>query len=286
MILGYPIPKVKIIILLSTILIFVLSCLVGGFFFVQKLKQETKERMIDWTGDSRARSEYVKRMDPGSPDAVDPLEALRRFHIEATGFDRVTSLRLGGRYIADGISLELTIMGRKPNRFLQKLKHQDRQLTVGLIDGEIWYQQNSPLLAEENDDLTQINRVLMIMECAIPLLAWEFSGSEFRRNIVRLPDEVINGVEVAILENHVFPEVVIRHQIDLHSGLELARTSLVSVGESQQLIELVFKPPAPGIVYPVPSGYSVRINQSLVCTAVFETYEFNIGLAPFLFNRP
>ncbi|TVP79380.1 MAG: hypothetical protein EA353_06345 [Puniceicoccaceae bacterium] len=281
-VLGHPVPKVKYYTFLAILVFIFIAGSVGGFLFVENLRLQAKEEK---EASSTAQDRDTDRMNRREGVASDPLGTLLRYHIEATRFDKMTSLVVSGKYASEGAVLDLRIMAREPNRFLQTLQYENLRLSVGMVNGELWYDQNSPLLAEDDADLTRVNRVLMAMECAIPILSWQFKNGDFRRTLRRLPDETQDGREVAILENHAFTDMVILHQIDLETGLEIARSSLVSVGSFDQLIEIRFAAPAEDLEFAFPSGYTVQIEHTHMYSAEFEKYDFNKGIASYLFDK-
>jgi hypothetical protein len=157
----------------------------------------------------------------------------------------------------------------------------NKELKVTFINGKLEYDQNSTLINSEDERLAEINKVLMVMECAIPLPAWLYVDPANNHYLKRKYDETYNGRECAVVENTVFKDTIIRHYIDLTTGQELSRQSEVNGYrlrvDYEELKEVKD-------VY-LPTGYQIFLNDSFVFKATFDSIQINRGLPSFLFTE-
>ncbi len=287
MIMGTPVLKKKFYAIIAFLLLVFIGSIVGGVMFYKDLVEQSK--VEGGSAETSINKIVVKDDEMAVTDAakpfMDPLTALLDHHAHKTYFKDLASLIVTGVYKSGDVSVELSMMSREPDRFNQTLEFEDRRITVGLVDGELWVKQTHTLLDEQDETLSTLNRTLMVMECAIPFLAWQYTDNVYRENLERVADEQWGDVAVGVIVNTAFEDMIIYHYIGIESGRELKRLSTVKANGREQVIEVAFSDPYPDLQYLFPAGYSIAIDGDLYCTAEFKQFDFNKGLASFLFEK-
>ncbi|MEM8867416.1 MAG: hypothetical protein AAGC73_04030, partial [Verrucomicrobiota bacterium] len=130
------------------------------------------------------RSEHAEGFEPEAPLTAEafepvrltPLEQLLERHLEATGFDDLTSLRVDGVYKSKDVEMEVRLQARSPGLYRQTLQYGDVIIDVGMVENELWLDQTHPVINMEDTKLGLVNQVVLRMEASIPSLAWRQKG--------------------------------------------------------------------------------------------------------------
>lgn len=268
----------RILVLQVIFTVLLIAFIVGAFFYTNK---EISERR-DYVGGefSELESKISYREDSETPE-FDALHQIMQLHEYVLGFNKINSLLIQGEMFDGHTSVNLKMMAKPPESYFQLLEMDNKELKVTFINGKLEYDQNSALINTEDERLAGINKVLMVMECAIPLPAWLYVDQTNNLYLKRKYDEIYNGRECAVVENSVLKDTIIRHYIDLATGQELSRQSevkgdrlRVDYEELKEVTDVFF-----------PTGYQVFLNGSFVCKATFDSIQINRGLPTFLFTE-
>jgi hypothetical protein len=292
LILGHPVAKRSIWV---SVLVFVL-CVFGAaglyYFALQSEQQVIEAKELRVVAASLPKEILV---EPKTTLVVlkevqieafkDPLKALLARHLAVTGFDQMKRVSVSGEYRVGGSIFDLSVMARAPESYKQVFKLQDIKAEIGCVGGELWLEQSRQVFDIEEGNLKKVNRVFMFMELAIPLIGWQDPYEIVKADYDLLPDQDWQGRPVSVIRSDVF-EVPILHFIDLSTQLEVRRTATVlSENGVEHLLEVLFDAPQEGLRFPLPSGYTCRMDGELVSTAKFTQYEFDVWLPSILFEK-
>lgn len=222
-----------------------------------------------------------------------PVEYFIEQHFLKTRYNEVNSIRALGTYTAGEVVMDFELLAKQPRYYKQVLKANGRTVEAGFDGHTLWFQQDYPILDEEDKTLLELNKALAMLECAIPCLAWEYEngvterGSEILSAFEILPETIWNERPCIVVKNTQLLHYPVYHYIDKETGMELYRRALVVVGERRQKeVELFYAEPLEGLKYPIPAGFELFVDGHLFCTAAFDRVEINRGLMSYLFKKP
>ncbi|MEM8867931.1 MAG: hypothetical protein AAGC73_06655, partial [Verrucomicrobiota bacterium] len=98
------------------------------------------------------------------------------------------------------------------------------------------------------------------------------------------PDRLEKGTEYTLIYNRSYTGIEITHYIDMETALEKKRVATISAEDEEIEVAILYTGVDEAAKYLFPVGYEVFLNDELYYSVEFETFEFNIGLASFIFE--
>ncbi|MEM7789830.1 MAG: hypothetical protein AAF546_00380 [Verrucomicrobiota bacterium] len=276
-ILGQPVPKATVRNYIIAAIVFCLIIAGVAYYVVQDIlsQAEVVKESVPVT------EEAAK---PFEPAILNPLEQLLERHIEATQFNDLTSLRVRGSYRSNDVEMEMLLQARSPDLYRQTLSYNNVEIDVGMIRGELWVDQTHPVIDLDDEKLGRINETVLRMESSIPSLAWRHDGGLAMIFLELGPNEIVNGEEYSVIYNRSYSGIEIIHFIEKDTALEKMRTATITAGGEEIKIDIIYTGLSTETKYSFPTGYTVLLNDELFYEVKFDSFEFNIGLASFLFE--
>ncbi len=270
--------NLRVLILQIAVVVLIIATVAGAYFYTNREIAESRDNI----GGKLAEPESQIVYNEGSEIPLfKALDNIMLFHESTLGYNKIHSLLVQGNMFDGQATVEMKMMAKPPETYYQSLELDNRTLRVTFIDGKLKYDQNSALINQEDERLAEINKILMVMECAIPLPVWLYADPTNNFYLTRQYDEVYNDRECAVVANKILKDTIIRHYIDLKTGQEISRQSEVNgyrlrvdYGELEEIKGVFF-----------PRGYEVFLNDTFVCKAEFDSIQINRGLPEFLFER-
>ncbi|MEM1223310.1 MAG: hypothetical protein AAGH40_11145 [Verrucomicrobiota bacterium] len=277
-ILGQPVPRATVRNFIIAGIVFLLIMGAVAFYVVQ----ETLWRPVDVSEETKSDTQEIA--EPFVPVILNPLEKLLLRHIEATQFNDLTSLRVRGIYKSNDIEMEMLLQARSPDLYRQTLNYNNVEVDVGMVQGNLWVEQTHPVIDLDDKKLGEINNAVLRMESSIPSLAWRHDGGLAKLFLELGPNVIEDGKEYSIIYNRSYSGIEIVHFIEKETALEKKRTTTITADDEDVTIEIVYTGISTETKYNFPSGYEVLLNDELFYEVEFDSFEFNIGLASFLFE--
>jgi hypothetical protein len=306
-ILGEPVSKRSVYVAVASFVVLLIALLGGGYYMLAKHRAAGPQYRESMPPHVRpALRESFQDESEVAPVSVAPavvsgarpdsavvisLPRLLDLHMEATGFDSVTSFILNGQVAASGSLWELTLMAREPNLYKLKTKPSDtmRSIEYGYDGERVWAGGFQPDL---NEAQFEFYMSLMVIESSITHLAWSYRSDAVLESgldaVFELgPTEVWNGQRCAVVISRGILPIPITHYIDLNTYEEVYRRAIVTgpTGEPVE-VELRFTAADGRMPQRLPAGYELYVDGELHDTVTFSQTRVNRMMLSSLFDAP
>jgi len=257
-------------------------------FSIEKKSSRISDTVNAGAVSARNNASAGEKTAKDDPPKLSAIEELLLLHGQASGLSEIESLALTGSYESFGHKFELGIFGKKPGLFRQSLTINGLEI-IAAFDGKRYWQDNpfSESYEKEAPGLEQWNDQILLLECAYAALVWQYEMFGVQKLSI-IEEKDIGGRQCHGIRNLGLLHSPVVHYIDVESGLELRRSSLLDNGVSQIHVTLDYKYIDNAVHHSGLrnlSGYDLYLDDALIAQATIKSQRVNQGVMSWMFEK-